>query len=149
MVIIDPFEALQTDARPFGSKGPRPCLPRLSLKTAQRVCDLAVIATSAAYGISASELVADTRGSATSALARQSAMYLAHVAFGLTYSEVGRAFGRDRTTAAHACRLIEERREEAELDALLGSLESACARIRSRLTARVFCRGPVSAQVQA
>jgi chromosomal replication initiation ATPase DnaA len=114
----------------------------------QRLCDLAVVAASAAFGVPAAELIAGTRRSAGTALARQSAMYLAHVAFGLSYSEVGQAFGRDRTTAAHACRLIEQRREEAALDALLGSLESACARIRCRLSAPVCCRGPFSAQVQ-
>jgi hypothetical protein len=64
-------------------------------------------------------------------------MYLAHVAFGLSYSEVGRAFGRDRTTAAHACRLIEDRRDEPPVDALLGALEHACGALRQRLSAPV------------
>ena len=34
------------------------------------------------------------------------------LAFGVNLSAVGRAFGRDRTTAAHACRLIEDRRDD-------------------------------------
>jgi hypothetical protein len=61
-------------------------------------------------------------------------MYLAHVTFGLNYAEVGRAFGRDRTTAAYACRLIEERRDDPAVDAVLGSLESACSALRRRLS---------------
>ena len=64
------------------------------------------------------------------AFARQSAMYLAHVSFGLSYAEVGRAFGRDRTTAAYACRLIEDRRDDPAIDAVLGSLENACGALR-------------------
>ena len=54
-------------------------------------------------------------------------MYLAHVSFGATFSAVGRAFGRDRTTAAHAARVIEERRDDPSIDALLDRLERACA----------------------
>ena len=55
-------------------------------------------------------------------------MYLAHVALGLNFTEVGRAFGRDRTTAAHACRAIEDRREETHLDIALADLEQALRR---------------------
>jgi chromosomal replication initiation ATPase DnaA len=64
-------------------------------------------------------------------------MYLAHVSFGLNYAEVGRAFGRDRTTAAYACRLIEERRDDPAVDAVLGSLENACGMLRRRLSAQI------------
>jgi chromosomal replication initiation ATPase DnaA len=64
-------------------------------------------------------------------------MYLAHVAFGLSLSEVGRAFGRDRTTAAHACRLIEERRDDPEVDAILSPLEGACIALRRKFDAGV------------
>ena len=58
------------------------------------------IATAAAFAVPVGELIATSRRSAYVAFARQSAMYLAHVTFGLSYTEVGRAFGRDRTTAA-------------------------------------------------
>lgn len=78
---------------------------------------------SAAFAVPAAELGRATRGQAPIAFARQSAMYLAHVALGFTLSDVGRAFGRDRTTAAHACRRVEERREDPRLDATLAALE--------------------------
>jgi hypothetical protein len=106
-------------------------------RTAQRLCDFAVIATAAAFAVPVGEIGAASRRSSYVALARQCAMYLAHVAFGLSYSEVGRAFGRDRTTAAHACRLIEERRDDAAVDAVMGALEGACAALRRRLDAAV------------
>ena len=82
--------------------------------------------TVAAFAVPVVELRASHRGTATVALARQCAMYLAHVGFGLSYTEVGRMFGRDRTTAAHACRVIEERRDDPVTDVLLGVLEQAC-----------------------
>lgn len=97
----------------------------------------AALATAAAFAVPVGELQASTRRSSYVALARQSAMYLSHVAFGVNLSTVGRAFGRDRTTAAHACRLIADRRDDPAIDAVLASLESACRVLRRRLTAPV------------
>lgn len=111
--------------------------PKVRPRTAQRLCDLIALATAAAFAIPVGELIAGTRRPPYVAFARQSAMYLAHVTFGLNYAEVGRAFGRDRTTAAYACRLIEERRDDPAVDAVLGSLESACFALRIRLSAQV------------
>lgn len=65
------------------------------------------------------------------AFARQIAMYLAHVGFGLSMAEVGRAFGRDRTTVVHACHLIEDRRDERRFDDLLDHLEQAAIELRA------------------
>jgi chromosomal replication initiation ATPase DnaA len=65
------------------------------------------------------------RGTAEIAYARHVALYLAHTTLGLTYTEAGRLFGRDRTTAAHACRRIEERRELTRIDEFVDCLERA------------------------
>jgi chromosomal replication initiation ATPase DnaA len=78
-----------------------------------------------AFGITGPALHAPGRGAAKVAFARQVAIYLSHVRLGLSYSAAGRFFGRDRTTAAHACRVIEERREEPSLDSLVDCLERA------------------------
>jgi chromosomal replication initiation ATPase DnaA len=85
-------------------------------------------AVAAAFTVPLRELHAATRRRAPIALARQSAMYLAHVTCGWNYAEVGRAFGRDRTTAAHACRTIEDRRNEPRLDACLADIEHVLRR---------------------
>lgn len=92
-------------------------------------------AVATAFTIPLCELRSATRRRADAALARQSAMYLAHVALGLSFTEVGRAFGRDRTTAAHACRRIEDRRSEAQLDAALTNLEYSVRRDCAQLGA--------------
>jgi chromosomal replication initiation ATPase DnaA len=92
---------------------------------------IAAAAVAAAFTVPICELHAATRRPAPIAFARQSAMYLAHVAFGLTYADVGRAFGRDRTTAAHACRIVEDRRVDPGLDAQLASLEHLLRRNRA------------------
>ncbi len=111
--------------------------PAVSARTALRLCDAAALATAAAFAVPVGELRATTRRSSYVALARQSAMYLSHVAFGVNLSEVGRAFGRDRTTAAHACRLIEDRRDDPAVEMVLTSLEDACRMLRCRLAARI------------
>lgn len=69
------------------------------------------------------DLFAPSRGRATIALARQVAMYLVHVCYGLPLSDVGAGFGRDRTTVSYACRLIEERRDDCTFDRKLSRLE--------------------------
>ncbi|MEJ0023711.1 MAG: helix-turn-helix domain-containing protein [Alphaproteobacteria bacterium] len=59
------------------------------------------------------------------ATARQAAMYLTDVAFEMSLARVAIAFGRDRSTVAHACHVMEERRDDAEMDAWLDAMESA------------------------
>ena len=85
-------------------------------------------AVAAAFRVPVGEIRGGSRRTAPVALARQSAMYLAHVALGLNFTEAGRAFGRGRTTAARACRAIEDRREEMRLDSALADLERALRR---------------------
>lgn len=51
-------------------------------------------------------------------------MYLAHVVFGLTMTQVGCCFERDRTTVRHACALIEDRRDLPAFDLALAALEA-------------------------
>ncbi|MCE1235068.1 MAG: hypothetical protein LWW93_01805 [Hyphomicrobiales bacterium] len=78
-----------------------------------------------AYGLSVADLRDASRGHAPVAFARQVAMYVAHVWFALSLSAVGRCFGRDRTTVAHACRVVEERREDPNIDRVVAAIEAA------------------------
>ncbi|CAN5365609.1 hypothetical protein BH10PSE9_BH10PSE9_08510 [soil metagenome] len=78
---------------------------------------------SAAFGLKPAALRERRRGTGRVALARQIAIYLAHTRLGLNYTASGALFGRDRTTAAHAVRKIEERRENLILDSMLDCLE--------------------------
>ena len=83
----------------------------------------ALVAT--ALGIGVSAIRAEGRGSAAEATARQMAMYLAHVELGLSLSRVGASFGRDRTTVAHACARMEDRRDDPRFERLVACLEAA------------------------
>lgn len=75
------------------------------------------------FGLAAKDLHGSRRGPARIAFARQCAIYVARVSFGLSYSKAGRMFGRDRTTAAHACKVVEDRRDDPEADAILRLIE--------------------------
>lgn len=84
---------------------------------------LAAGAAAYALGVSADAIVGDRRGSAEVAFARKVAMYLCHTAFELSLARVAVAFGRDRSTVAHACHTIEDRRDQPSFDAWVGALE--------------------------
>ena len=83
------------------------------------------------YRIEKGLLKRPTRGRSRVAFARQVAMYLAHVTFGLTLTTVGRAFGRDRTTVSHACALVEDARDNPEFDRTLEILEAIARHLAS------------------
>jgi len=75
------------------------------------------------FSVAPADIGLATRGRAPVALARQVAMYLAHVALGLPMEDVGRLFSRDRTTVAHACGVVEDRRDNPDFDFTLELLE--------------------------
>ncbi|OYW54589.1 MAG: hypothetical protein B7Y80_05960 [Hyphomicrobium sp. 32-62-53] len=75
------------------------------------------------FNILLEDLGSTNRGPARVALARQVAMYLTHVACGLTLTDVGRLFARDRTTVAHACAVVEDLRDDAKFDRVLDLVE--------------------------
>lgn len=83
----------------------------------------AVVAS--AFAVPTESIRVPRRGRACEAFARQVAMYLSHTRLGLSYTAAGAFFGRDRTTAAHACRAVEEKREDATVDAIVDYLERA------------------------
>jgi chromosomal replication initiation ATPase DnaA len=80
---------------------------------------------SAAFAVRPGDLCGPRRGAKSVALARQVARYLSHTQLGRSYTATGALFGRDRTTAAHACRTVEEKREKAEIDAIVDCVERA------------------------
>lgn len=86
-------------------------------------CLEAVVA--ATFRLPIAELRGASRGEAPIAFARQVAMYVAHVWFALSLTEVGRRFDRDRTTVAHACRVVEDRRDDPHIDRVVAAIESA------------------------
>jgi chromosomal replication initiation ATPase DnaA len=88
-----------------------------------------------ALGVPPEEIIGDARGSSAVAFARQVAAYLCHTAFEWSLSRVAAAFGRDRSTMAHACHTIEDRRDEPQFDLWIGALETMLREAPPRLQA--------------
>ena len=85
---------------------------------------MAQIVAAHAYGVALDEIRARSRGESRTALARQVAMYLAHVVFSMTITEVAHGFGRCRATVYHAIQHVEALRDDPELNRRLGWLEA-------------------------
>ena len=90
------------------------------------ICRLVAACVAADFGLAAAALETGLRGSQRAAHARQIAMYLAHVGFGLSFEAIGHAFGRDRTTIAYACRVVEDARDDIWFDCRVATLELMC-----------------------
>ena len=85
---------------------------------------LAVSLTGFALGVSADEILMAGRGTPGISFARQVAMYLSHVALGMSLARVARAFNRDRSTVAHGCHIVEDRRDDPDFDTWIEQLEN-------------------------
>ncbi|MEP9397181.1 helix-turn-helix domain-containing protein [Mesorhizobium sp. KR2-14] len=88
----------------------------------------------ALFNVSGKELRRPGRTSLGVSRVRQISMYVAHVILGLNMSDVGRSFGRDRTTVVYACHLIEDMRDVEEFDRVVAMMERVIiAAFRDRL----------------
>jgi hypothetical protein len=130
---MDRQSSTATPDAPAGPPRSPAALPRrwIAASDVQRACNIAhaVVAVGLDQGGTSPE--APRKPARAAAFARQIAMYLAHVGFGLSMAEIGKAFGRDRTTVVHACHLVEDRRDEACFDDLLDHLEQAATALRA------------------
>lgn len=69
-------------------------------------------------------LFGSERGGALVAQGRQIAMYLTHTAYEMSLARVAVAFGRDRSTVAHACHRVEDRRDSPAFDRWIEDMEA-------------------------
>jgi len=101
---------------------------RVQMKADQARAEIAIALAAGACGASVAQ-VAEGKRDFRTAFARQVAMYLASVGFGMSLGRVARAFGRDRSTVRHACMVMEERRENPGFDRWMDALEASVARV--------------------
>ena len=106
-------------------------------RSADEGCRLAALLVADALQLKLSDILAVTRGSPANAHARQAAMYLAHVALGISLTAVGHYFGRDHSTVAHGCHCVEDRRDDPVFDTMIAELALA-ARIALHLDREVI-----------
>jgi chromosomal replication initiation ATPase DnaA len=75
-----------------------------------------------ALGLKTDKILTCDRGSPVHARARHIAMYLAYAGLGMSLTRVATGFGRDRSTAARACRIVEDCREDPDFDTWVDQL---------------------------
>jgi chromosomal replication initiation ATPase DnaA len=86
-------------------------------------CDAVIDLAGALFDVSGRDLRQPGRTALATARVRQIAMYVTHVTLGIAMGEIGRCFGRDRTTVVHACHLIEDMRDDEEFDRIVSTFE--------------------------
>lgn len=127
----DPLR-LTIEANPVGS-GFQPA-PKLRDEVTMDVCECLIDMASALFSLPGKELRRAGRSTLPVSRVRQVAMYVAHVVLRLTMGDVGRGFGRDRTTVVHACQIVEDLRDDPDFDRVVSMFERvAFAAFRTRL----------------
>jgi chromosomal replication initiation ATPase DnaA len=86
-------------------------------------CDCLIDIAAALFSVSGRELRRPGRSTLDVARVRQIAMYVGHVVLRLSMSDVGRGFGRDRTTVLYACHLVEDMRDDTDFDRIVATME--------------------------
>ena len=79
----------------------------------------------AAHHIRPEFLLAASRGSKHLSEARQTTNYLAHIVYGMNFTDIGHLAARDRTSIAHGCNRVEDLRDEPHRDRILHFAELA------------------------
>jgi hypothetical protein len=132
--MLQASRTLALKTRPRGTAFAVSCAPRRH-QQARFALDLAMASV---FGVESGALWHGTRGVKDIAFARQVAMYLAHVACGMTLTDVGVMFGRDRTTVSYGCLKVEFRRDDPifyhALDLLCWALPTLVIRSDTRRT---------------
>jgi len=106
--------------------GQTPCRADMRRITGEQVmasCECVIDLASAFFNVSGKELRRPGRCADDISRVRQIAMYVAHVVLGLSMADVGKGFGRDRTTVMHACHTIEDMRDDEDTDAIVLRME--------------------------
>ncbi len=114
----------QNDLRTAASTHP-PCGMRR--ERAVEWCESLIDIAAALFNVCGKELRQPGRSTVGVARVRQIAMYVGHVVLRLSMSDVGRGFGRDRTTVLYACHLVEDMRDDDDFDRIVATMERVTA----------------------
>jgi hypothetical protein len=118
-----PIPPSQTQDAPRPNADPGHPLERQWIADQARA-GLAAALSAYCLGVPVRDILSRTRGAAAAAHARQLAMYLCHTAFEMSITRASIAFGRDRSTIAHACHRIEDLRDDPLKDRWIEAMES-------------------------
>ena len=111
-----------------GSRRRTRCNDKTSSPAGQAVqshqAKLAIAAVSLEFGVTELDLKSPKNQSRHIRFARQVAMYLVHVVYELNHTHIARIFAKDRSTVSHACKVVEDSRDDGVFDLKLIHLEN-------------------------
>ena len=87
------------------------------------LCEAMIDIAAALFNVSGKAIRKPGRSSFDVSRVRQVAMYVAHVVLRLNMGDIGKAFGRDRTTVLYACQMIEDLRDDEDFDRIITMTE--------------------------
>ncbi len=90
---------------------------------ALELCEAMIDIAAALFNVSGKAVRSPRRSTLGVSRVRQVAMYVAHVVLRVNMGDIGKAFGRDRTTVLHACQLIEDLRDDEAFDRIITTTE--------------------------
>lgn len=120
----------RNDGETLATASPEPFTRKLSPVSDERIadiCECVMDLVAALFNVSGRDLRRPGRCTVGVARVRQIGMYVAHVVLRLNMTEVGRGFGRDRTTVQYACQLIEDMRDDPDFDHIVSVTEQVVA----------------------
>ena len=116
-------DTVETGVDRRGKPAAPPCaFPGNRKDFAIAVCEQMLDIAAELFNVSGRDLRSPFRSSTAVSRVRQ-AMYVCHVVLQLNMTEIGKGFGRDRTTVVHACHLIEDMRDDPDFDQLVAYVE--------------------------
>lgn len=86
--------------------------------------DLVVATVCLEFGLTETDMKNPKQQDRHLRFARQVAMYLANVLYEMNHSLLGERFDKDRSTVSHACKVVEESREDPVFDLKIIKLEN-------------------------
>ena len=86
--------------------------------------NIVIAAVSLEFGLTELNLTSPRKQSTRIRFARQVAMYLVHVVYELNHTHIANLFHKDRSTVSHACKVIEDSRDDHVFDRKLIRLEN-------------------------
>ncbi len=125
----------ESSDRKFPLSHPARCA--LAVERSMELCESMIDIAAALFNVSSKELRTPGRCQKDVSRVRQIAMYVCHVTVGLSMSEIGLGFCRDRTTVLYACHLVEDLRDDEDFDRLVTMTERVALTVfRDRIAAR-------------
>ncbi|MGO4352496.1 helix-turn-helix domain-containing protein [Rhizobium sp. RAF36] len=122
-----PRNRLETALRPIiddepPAPPPEPRPPSVSLPV-RIVCRIAQKITAEMVMIAGSRMLERRDRRRMLCHVRQISMYACHTALQFSQQEIAGGFGRHRTTVAHACMIVEQRRDDPAFDDFVSAIE--------------------------